>query len=194
MQTQAWINENAAHFAAVISHPGFGNGPRAELRRMRPDAPSAPAFWRLLAARGMLGGVNTEDEAKWGLILHGIALMTGNAGAGAFRSAHSPAIGVGWALYTGGDDGRANAYYSDARLTKLLNARGAIRISLIARMCRMMASAKATFDWQEMARFIYFDRADPRYEDYGREVGDSIVRSYYVAERIAGSNGAAQPD
>ena len=181
------IGERAAYFADVICGRDFGAGDRAALRRMNPDGANAPAaFWRLLASRDMLNDGNSpEDEARWALILHGIALMTKPSGNSTYRSAHSPAIAVGQALYTGGEGGRTKGYYSEARLSKLLKARGVIRRSLIARLCRMMSSANATFDWGEMARFIYFDDASPRFESAAREIGGDIARAYYAAERMA---------
>ena len=186
----AWLGDHAVFFADEMASRGFGRGDLASLRRLRPDEPSAPAFWRLMASRGLLDGSGWRyDERKWGLILHGIALMTRNTGANAYRSAHLPNIQVGWALYTGGDSNRKRAYYSEMRLTRLLNARGVMRRRLLATMFRMMSAADARFNWQEMARFIYYGDDDGfsyGVGDAAKAAGDGIARAYYAAERRAG--------
>ena len=89
----------------------------AELRRMKPEEPDAAIFWRLLARQGLLEGreMRRELESKWGLILHGIALMTptveGNNEADRPRpSAHDATVPVGLALFLGGDDNRTRPF------------------------------------------------------------------------------------
>lgn len=192
----AWLGDHAVFFADEMASRGFGRGDLAALRRLRPDAPSAPAFWRLLASRGLLDGEgDRQDERKWGLILHGIAIMTRNTGLNAYRSAHLPNISVGRALYTGGDNQRARAYYSELRLTKLLTSRGVMRRRLLARVFRMMSHADAQFDWREMARFVYYGDDDGNSYGVGapaKAAGDGIARAYYSAERLAGRTPEAE--
>ena len=168
---------HAVHFAGDIAiYAAHNRGDLAALRRMDPDNPNAAAFWRLLARQGLLGC--PESERKWGLILHGIALMTRNTGDSAQeRSAHNPNMRVGRALFTGGDAQRSE-FYSETRFNRLLNARDDMLRDLLVRMFRMMASAGATFNWYEMAQFIrYQDYDDKRAEDARRH----IAREYYRA-------------
>ena len=65
----------AVGFAGKLASPEFRPGDVADLRRMHPDTHDAPAFWRLMAEHeNRFRG--DAAERKWGLILHGIALMT----------------------------------------------------------------------------------------------------------------------
>ena len=179
--------EHAAHFAGVMAgyaEYGSGRGDLAALRRMDPDNPDVAAFWRLLASRGLLERSSRETERKWGLILHGIALMTRNAGDNAMaRSAHDRNVSVGRALFTGGDPQRGGSgYYSEIRFNRLLNARGEMLRYLLARAFRMLAADGAKLNWYEMAQFI-------RYQDYDEERAENarryIASAYYRAERRA---------
>jgi CRISPR type I-E-associated protein CasB/Cse2 len=178
-ESQTW-GGIAFGFAAQIASLNFQRGDLAQLRRMDPDAPDAPAYWRLMADRGLLG--NSAWEAKWALILHGIALMTRTAGSeAAGRSAHDRHMPVGRALFLGGDSGRRESgYYSESRLNRLLTARGPMLRTLLARMFRMMAAANQSFNWSEMARFILCDGYD---EEQAEQARRRIASEYYQAER-----------
>ena len=143
-----------------------GRGELAELRRMNPDKPYPAAFWRLMAGKDILGC--PETEAKWGLILHGIALMTPNA---------DRAIPVGTALFNGGDNSRKQAFYSDLRFKRLLNARGAMLRSLLKEMFQMMNAVRQPFDWYEMASFILNDDEESR-----QKALSVMARAYYTTE------------
>ena len=115
-QSRSW-GDIAFHLAGMVAAmPDYDRGGFAGLRRMDPDDPDTAAFWRLMAGEELLG--NPVIERKWGLILHGIALMTRTAGGDdvASRSAHNGSIPVGRALYENG--------YSETRFNRLLTARG----------------------------------------------------------------------
>jgi len=167
-------------FAARVASQEFRRGVLAHLRRMDPDAPDAAAYWRLMAERGLLS--NPVWEAKWALILHGIALMTRTSGgATAGRSAHDGRVPVGQALYLGGDPGRLEVgFYRESRLNRLLTARGPMLRMLLARMFRMMATADQPFNWGEMAEFILYDGHD---EERAERARSRIASDYYQAER-----------
>ena len=168
----------AAGFAKQVAGEGFRRGDLAELRRMDPDAPDAAVFWRLMASRDLLG--NPAVEAKWALILHGIALMTPTAG-GENRTAHNGIMPVGRALFLGGEaEGRTSGYYSESRLNRLLTARGPILRTLLARLFRMLAAVSQPFNWSEMARFILNDGYN---EERTEDIRRGIARAYYQAER-----------
>ena len=154
-------------------------GEIAALRRMDPDKHDAPVFWRLLAGHNLLGSPTLED--KWALILHGIALMTPtSSGHGVARKAHDGTMPVGKSLFLGGETQRNAAFYSEARLNRLLTARGAMLRVLLSRMFRMLANAGVPFDWREMATFILNDGYDEVAAERARH---RIARSYYQAER-----------
>ena len=155
----------------VAGLPDHDRGGFAGLRRMDPDEPDTAAFWRLMASEDLLG--IPEVERKWGLILHGIALMTRTAGDDvAGRSAHDGRSPVGRTLYENG--------YSETRFNRLLTARGDMLRALLTRMFRMLAADQATFDWREMATYILNEGYDDEAAERNRR---RIAREYYRAER-----------
>lgn len=163
----------------VAALPDHDRGGFAGLRRMDPDEPDTAAFWRLMAREDLLG--NPVIEGKWGLILHGIALMTRTSGDDvAGRSPHDGWIPVGRALYENG--------YSETRFNRLLTARGEMLRVLLARMFRMLAADQATFDWREMATYILNEGYDDEAAERNRR---RIAREYYRAER-RGSQSSAE--
>lgn len=163
-------------------------GDLAELRRMDPDNPDAAVFWRLLAPHDLLG--SPVVEGKWALILHGIALMTStNSGGDNPQTAHDGYMPVGRALFLGGEAQRAQGFYSESRLNRLLTARGPMLRVLLARMFRMLAASSVSFNWREMAQFILT-------EDYDEEAAEQsrrrIARDYYQAERRSSQQSEAE--
>ena len=166
--------EVASRLAFLISRTDFPRGDLAALRRMR-QGPEPPAFWRLAAQHDLLG--KPTLERKWALIMHGIALMTPTGGG---RSAHNPGVSVGAALFLGSDAKRSSAFYSEARLNRLLTARGEMLDTLLGRMFRMLASDNASFDWREMAYFILNDGFDDHRAESARR---HIARQYYRTQR-----------
>ena len=167
----------AAGLASRLARTDFPPGDLAALRRMTPDAPAA-VFWRLAAQHELLGA--PAVERKWGLVLHGIALMTPTGGSGAGRTAHDPRRPVGTALFLGGESTRATGFYSEARLQRLLTARGAVLHALLARMFRMVAADGGALDWREMAWFILNEGFSAERAEHARR---RIARAYYQAER-----------
>ncbi len=175
----------AASMAGQIA--GFAEGRRgdlAELRRMDPDEPDAAAFWRLMAQYDLLDS-GEQVERKWGLIIHGIALMTPTNSDGNSQTAHQTGMRVGRALYYGGESQPGLAFYSETRINRLLTSGGPMLRTLLARMFRMLASEGVAFDWWEMAQFI----RNEGYNDEGEEQGRRrIAREYYRAERRSNSS------
>lgn len=181
-------SERAVRMAGTIAqYAEHRRGDLAELRRMDPDEPDAAAFWRLMAQYGLLN--SSEDvERKWGLIIHGIALMTPtNSGEGNPNTAHNGSMPVGRALYLGGESQRSAAYYSEARLNRLLTSGGPMLRTLLARMFRMLAAGGVTFNWREMAQFILNESYD---EDAAEQNRRRIAREYYRAERRSNQSGS----
>ena len=169
----------ATKFAWQMAEEGFGRGDLAELRRMNPDFTDSPVLMGLLAQDELFGP--TEVERKWALILHGIALMTPKGGDGGdSRTAHDGQIPVGRALYLGGETTREQGFYSETRLKRLLTSRGGMTRTLLARAFRMLAAAKVTFSWREMANFIHSDGFNEEAAERHRR---RIAREYYQAQR-----------
>lgn len=142
---------------------------KAHLRRMDPANPDGAAFWRLMSQRGIS---RNADIRKWGLITHGIALMSHNS------RAHRSDIRIGRALYEG--DGSNMPFYSNDRLATLLSARGETLHRLLARLFRMLGTRGASFHWRDMAWFILNEGYNEERADQSRI---EIARAYYQAER-----------
>lgn len=159
------IRAIAYNLVQDIGASDFPRGNLAELRRMNPDEPDAPAFWKLAAKRRLTD--NPALEGKWALVMHGIALMMPNAHAD---------TKVGRALFEGGDSGRRNAFYSNLRLNRLLQARGSTLRTLLSQLFRMLSSAGQPLDWREMASFILSEG------DAAEEARKEVAREYYNSE------------
>ena len=168
----------AVCFAYQLARPNFPRGDLAELRRMKPDHPDKSVFWRLLAEQNLLG--NPDREAKWALIIHGIALMTPRNPTGPQSNAHDGRNYVGTALFIGSESQRASGFYSEPRLNRLLTARGPMLRTLLIRMFRMLSSAGVAFNWWEMAHFILVSDTNEGAAESARR---RIARAYYRAER-----------
>lgn len=164
-------------------------GDLAELRRMDPDDPDAAVFWRLLAQYELLNS-GEAVERKWALILHGIALMTpANSGGDNPQTAHDGYMPVGRALFLGGEAQRAQGFYSESRLNRLLTARGTMLRVLQARMFRMLAASGVSFNWREMAQFILNEVYNEDAAEQGRR---RIARDYYQAKRRSNQQSETQ--
>ena len=168
----------AVSIAGELAAERYPRGDLARLRRMDPDRPGPSAFWDLLAKRDM--SVGRALESKWALIVHGIALMTPlNSEGQEFRTAHDGYVSLGEALYTGGNPSRPTAFYSESRLERLLRSEGPASRHHIARICRMMRSVGARFNWREMARYVLFEGYD---EEAAAEARRRILREYHRAQ------------
>ena len=179
-RSRTWGDTAFRLAGSVAAMPDYDRGGLAGLRRMNPDEPDTTAFWRLMAGEDLLG--NPEIERKWGLILHGMALMTRTTGGDdvTSRSAHDGRVPVGRALFLGGESQRATAFYSETRFNRLLTARDDMLRVLLARLFRMLAGARVCFNWREMATFILSDGFDEEQAEQSRR---RIARDYYQAAR-----------
>ena len=164
------FGNSITNLVETIEGKEFGPGNRAKLRRMDPNNPNTAIFWQLTSWDGM---PRNPDIGKWGLILHGMALMAHGAGL-----AHRPQIFVGQALHQG--SGKRTPFYSEARLTTLLSARGPALYRLLARLFRMLANEGCAFNWREMAWFI-LNSGDNEARAEESRIG--IARAYYQTER-----------
>lgn len=159
------------NLAETIEAKEYGTGNLARLRRMDYNAPNSSAFWQLMVRDGM---PTNPDKPKWGLIVHGIALMAHGA-----DRAHNRRIPVGQAL---------QQVYSEDRLSTLLAARSSTLHSLLARLFRMLANEGCSFNWREMAWFILNEGYNEAQADQSRvEIARAYYRAQYRAEQ-SGSN------
>ena len=154
----------------TIEDKDFDRGDRSKLRRMDPDNPDVAAFWKLMTREGI---PQNPDISKWGLIIHGMALMSHRA-----ELAHNPRKPVGCVLYQGG--GKRVPFYTEKRLSTLLAARGSTLHRLLARLFRMLSAEGCAFNWFEMSRFVLNEGYDEGRADQTRV---EIARSYYDTER-----------
>ena len=169
LPTKQSIDAIAYRLVSDIASPSFPGGDLAGLRRMKPEEPDTPAFYQIMAHRGLLRNENLET--RWALIVNGIALMT--------PTAHDGRTPVGEALFNGGDSGRTNAFYSDLRLNRLLAAQSSVFVALMTQLFRMMSTAGQPFDWREMAAFILSEGINEEEAEKSRR---RIARSYYGTE------------
>lgn len=151
--------------AREIGDDHYHRGHRAALRRLNDEAPNAPAFWSLMAKCHPDALDRGEDEIRrWGLIVRGMALMVPHH--------HDGSREPGRVL--------ASAGFSDLRLAKLLNARGAQFREQLLRACRFLAAKGEAVDWRVFARLILAEgRDETRAERYRMD----IARHYYRALR-----------
>lgn len=188
LEQDSWP-DRAARLANQIAHwPVHRRGELAQLRRMDPEKPKAPAFWRLLH-RDQLGRT-PENETRWGTILHAIALMTPNSNTeDNVQSAHNPRIPFGRALFEGSDPERQKALCHEARVQLLLSSREHIFRRNFLIIIRMLGQNGAQVDWREAARLVLDEgRNLEAMEDHVRRV----YRLYYQAEHRA--QGRAQEE
>ncbi len=175
----AW-GDTAVKFARLMALESFGRGDLAELRRMNPDSVDSPVLMGLLAQEDLFGA--REVEAKWALIVHGIAIMTPRGGPGGeAKTAHDGQMPVGRALYLGAETTReqGQGFYSETRLKRLLSSRGGMTRALLSRAFRMLAASRVTFNWREMANFIRCDGFDEEAAERSRY---RIAREYFRAQ------------
>lgn len=144
-------------------------GRHSELRRMNHANPNSATFWELLTGDKMPAN---PDISKWGLITHGIALMSHNR-----KLAHNERIPVGRTLYEGG--GKRLPFYSEDRLATLLTARGSTLHRLLARLFRMLGNENCAFNWREMTYFILHEGENRDREERARI---QIARAYYQSK------------
>ena len=175
----------------LISHLAKRDADRgalAALRRLDPDNPTAPAFIVLLldaeaeatkrqreagpdraepgpsnAVRGGAWTIAERDAPVWALIVRGMALTAPDH--------HATGLRVGTALHQAG--------ISEARVARMLAARGVQFRAHITRVIRQLAQHRQPADWQELARLILAEAGVIRDLDQRRH---RIARAYYGAQ------------
>lgn len=145
----------------------LGPGDLAELRRLDPERPSAPGFWRLVASMACAEGDatwRTENERRYAVILRTFAEL---------RDVHRHGRRLGTAL--------AEAQLDERRLLQLLRARKAALAHAIRTTCHFLTSKGVTVDAMDLARLVLTE--DRPREDAERR---QLARDYFrAAARIA---------
>jgi len=155
--------EVVSGIAGLIGQPAFPRGDLAALRRMKPDAPSAPAFWRILTAKVPQPYRHGEDaERRWALIIHGMALMA------PIHMASDPSIGRALSAIR----------LTELRLAKLLNARSIQFRAQVSRLARHLAAKGQPIDWRPLGQLILTESRD---EGKAENIRMTIARDYFSA-------------
>nr|WP_309502364.1 hypothetical protein [uncultured Roseovarius sp.] len=141
-------------------------GALAALRRMA-DSSGAPLFWRLSARHGWQGRALTD----WAAIARMLARLTPTGERPRDKSLHDPARPFGAVLCDGGDRdwGGERPMLSEARLARLLAARGDQRRIALERAVRMLARNHPQFNLPDLAWVVLT-----------RQGGARIARDYYA--------------
>ena len=131
------VNRAALAIAGALQHASPGD--LAAMRRMREDT-GAPLFWRL-AARHV--EIDRNPEA-WIAIARMLALLTPTGQPGARPALHDATRPLGAVLCDGGDRSWSGPtpMLSEARLARLLAARGKARRVALERALRMLANRR----------------------------------------------------
>jgi CRISPR type I-E-associated protein CasB/Cse2 len=164
---QAGINALGAAFAQTenSSHGRFSSGDLAELRRLDHQAGYAStgsAFWRIvvedLEPRQLVGEAAGEGALRpWLAILQGLATLGG---------LHQPQRHLGSALVETG--------ISEARLTRLLSARGDTLLDQLRPLAHQLRSQNQAANWAEAAQLVLSDG-----RSNADRVRQGIARSFY---------------
>lgn len=166
IQRLARLIEQTARFPGDVY--GMGNGARAALARMNPEAMRAHQVSALSRAL-IQAALNPEHWSpdtwhRWALIVHGMALA-GHNGNGA----------LGEQLY--------NADVAENRVTKLLTARGAVFRRSIPSLLRLLASRQVAPNWNELGDLILCEsRLDTVAQDNAERIRMRIAGRYYSAQ------------
>lgn len=149
--------------ATDIRKGRLGPGELAQLRRLRPEAPDQPAFWRILSEWISPGTFLPQDvEYRWAITLTGLARLA--------SIGHDRTRPLGTAL--------AQAGYSEGRLMRLLRTDGPRFADLVRQACAFLASRGNPVDWGSLAAFVL--TTDPeKAEDFRRRVARDYYRELY---------------
>jgi CRISPR type I-E-associated protein CasB/Cse2 len=142
----------------------LGPGDVAELRRMHPDSPVCPAFWRILiehldAQLPAAEAARTEAITRWSAAIQAMAEL---------RGLNRPGARLGSAA--------AAADVSELRVIRLLRASGVALLDGLRTLAHQLATAAVAVDCADLARLVLSDgRADEQ------AVRERIAYDYYGA-------------
>lgn len=171
------VDVGDAATAAATTLGGLAPGDLAELRRMGPGN-LAPWFWRLATRHGAIA----YREEDWMHVVRILAILTPRGDQEKRPRLHQPSRRLGAVLCDGGDNswpdssqGQPRPAYSELRLAKLLESRGAQRPVLLTRAARGLARSMppgAGVDVRDIAFTILYP--------HSAEVNNGLARSYYA--------------
>jgi len=156
--------ESVVNQIAYAMRHTLGRGDVAELRRLHPKDPSAPAFWKIaasyLAPARMLprgGQLLDEAERRWASILSAMAQTAG---------LHRPGRRLGNAL--------AAAGFSELRFVRLLRARDKPLFQNVRTAAGYLAAKAEPLDCADIAYLVLSDG-----RPHSEAVRRRIARDYY---------------
>ncbi len=162
----AWKHntERVVNQIAYAIGGALGTGDVAELRRLHPKDPSAPAFWKVaalyLTPSGMLpsAGQRLDDaERRWASILNAMAQLAG---------LHRPARRLGHALAAG--------KFSELRFVRLLRAHDKTLFDNVRTAAGYLAAKAEHVDCADIAQLVLSDG-----RSHSEAVRRRIARDYY---------------
>ena len=117
----------------------FPTGDRAAMKRMALGGPAPLAFHRFVIRHIDSPWQSEQFLPHWRALLCALALQPGNG--------FDPRRPFGQAL--------AEAGFAEARLERLLGARGETLAALLLRAARMLAAKRIPADWRQAARLLF---------------------------------------
>ncbi len=162
--TGLWTETLPKILGAIEKH--LGPGDLADLRRLRPEDPGSPAFWRLVATylEPHLPGndlARTAQEGLWATVFRTFAELKG---------LNAPGIPLGRAL--------AEAGFSELRFSRLLRAREGQLDDAVRGASRILASKGQKSRLLDFASLVLLQDGD------GAEVARrKLARHYYSASQ-----------
>ncbi|MHB1938453.1 MAG: hypothetical protein ACYCOR_17995 [Acidobacteriaceae bacterium] len=166
-------------------------GPLADLRRMEPDGPGTPIFWRMVAQYEL----RDCDLNAWKQIIRMMALLTPRGHRGADVRLHDRRQHLGAVLCDGGTPTwpppgpEPKPVYSEARLARFLATPAAQRGEALERMARLLARSRSQqngVNCIEVARLLL--RQDEAYplQDVAKHYYARLDRAAYQTKQEEG--------
>lgn len=155
---------------------GLAPGPRAELRRMEPEGPGTPMFWRIAAQYQL----RDSDLDAWKQIIRILAFLTPSGDRSGETKLHDRSRPLGAALCDGGDPAwrapgsEPKPALSELRFARFLAMPGDRRGEALERIARMLARSRSPHigvNCVEIARLLLYPN-DPH-------TLQNIARDYY---------------
>ena len=180
------IGSSVGSAARMLGGDVLGNGDRAALRRISPEAPFTPALWKMLYdleqqdPPGWFGpGARRNErqhawERRWATLLMGMAFCARPQESEPRKQhLHDYETALGAALFEAG--------WSELRLTRLLRSTGEGLEVELRRVAQRLDSASQLANWLDVANLLFNqpDDASPKARDFAEKHRLSVARSYY---------------
>ena len=154
--------------AGLLGSERLGNGERAALRRISPEAPFTPALWKVLhhlEQHDAPDGIGQETwERHWATLLMGLSFCVSPS-----SNLHAYGKPLGRALFEAG--------WSELRFVRLLRSKGEALEVELRRVAQYLASKSQPADWSDAASLLFY-----QYGDASEDIRLSIARAYYGAK------------